>query len=179
MSENIRGRLYKEKDGTIRIDCPKLQKHFDLIIPTAYFFAFDEKLLASPDYTFEIVGKHEGEYFMIEGTPTIVADIEDLNGLLNEKDGQLYIGEQKAKLGRTKIIHESEFDRQGLEYYINSEVLAQGHFEDDIFIVNALLQKGLITSKGDAYPPPPKMKGMDPFKFVLNEVPKNEFSQRK
>jgi len=179
MSENLRGRLYKDSDSIIKFDCPKYQTHFELIIPSAYKFAFDEKLLNSPDYFFELVGKREEQHFLVEATPTLVADIEDLSGLLHEKESQLYIGEQKAKLGRTKIIHESEFDRQGLEYYLDSEVLAQGHYEDEIFVINALLQKDLITSSGDKYPPPLELEEMDPFKFVLNELPKNEFSQRR
>ncbi len=179
MSEYLRGRLYKDSDSKIWLDSPKFQKQFELIIPTAYQFAFDEKLLNSPDYVFELVGNRDGDEFLIEATPTLVADIEDLSGLLHEKAGQLYIGEQKAKLGRTKIIHESEFDRQGLEYYLNSEVLSQGHYEGEDFVINALLQKNLITSKGDLYPPPLELKEMDPFKFVLNELPKNEFSQRR
>lgn len=179
MSSAYRGRLYLDDNSIIKLDCPSEGKALELIIPQAYQFVFDEKVLNSPDYTFELLGKLEGDQLMVEGTPTIVADIEDCEGLLYEKGDQLFIGDQKAKLGRTKMIHESQFDRQGLEFYLNREVLAQGHREGEEFVINALLQKDLITSRGNAYPPPTEINGMDPFKFALNEVPKNEISQRR
>lgn len=179
MSINLRGRLYKDDQGIIRLDSPKKQNHLEIIIPTAYVFAFDEKMLNSPDYTFELVGRHENEQFFINAIPTIVADTEDHEGLLELKEAQLYLAGKKARLGRTKMIHESQFDEQGLNYYLDKEVLAQGHWEEDEFVINALLEKNLITSTGKCYPPPLEMNGQDPFKFVLNEVPKNEFSQRR
>ncbi len=178
MSEFIRGHLYQEGD-LIYLKSPKLPKDLELIIPSHYRFAFDSKLLNSEEYFFELVGVKEEGQFLVEATPTIVADLEDLEGHLKKEGEQLYIGKTKVRLGRTKLIHESSFDDQGLEFYLDQEVLSQGHFEDDIFIINALLQKNLITSRGDKFPPPPEFFKESPFDFVLKEMPKNEFSQRR
>lgn len=179
MHDLIRGHLYRGDDDLIYIASPKFSPDQRLVIPESYLFAFDQKLLNSPEYTFELAGIKEEGQFLVKATPTIVADIEDLEGLLKEVDKQLYIDDQKVKLGRTKLIHESQFDDQGLAYYLNQEVLAQGHFEGDEFVINALLQKNLLTSKGSQFPPPPEFDQEKAFDFVLEMMPKNEFSQRR
>lgn len=179
MSENLRGRLFKDDDHVIKLDSPISNRPFNLIIPDAYLFAFDDKMLGSPDYIFELVGKREGDNFLVAAVPTIVADVEDLEGALELKEDQLYLAGKKVKLGRTKLIHGSKFDDQGLSYYLDKEVLSQGHWEEDVFVINALIEKNLITSTGSLCPAPDEMSGMDPFKFVLEELPKNEFSQKR
>jgi hypothetical protein len=93
------------------------------------------------------------------------------------------IGDQKVQYGRTKPIYGIPFDQQSKDSFINKKALTQGFYKEiegeKIYIINAILEKGLLSVNGPKNYPAPKGFKKNPKKFVLKQMPKNRYSQGK
>ena len=176
----LKGTL-SEKEGKVLFSSKGIVR--EVVIPEKIQYSFDKKILNSPNYIMELKGDIEEETIKVSQTPTIFGGVESLNGFFTHIQDDLYsVDGVKAKFGRTKPIYGIPFDAQSKRHYINKEVNVQGEYREEngekIFFINAILEKDLISAKENIHNAPEEFKA-NPFEFVLNEMPKNEHSQKR
>ncbi|WP_127717205.1 hypothetical protein [Halobacteriovorax sp. HLS] len=174
-AENFRGRLSKKNDKTyFETEGQSLIVEID----KRFKYALDDVVVNSPGYIFEFEGEVIDGSLHTSKVPTIFAGTKDLNGhFTKDSSGQLFINEQKVKFGRTKVIYNDSFDKFSKEYYLNKDVVTQGHYEDDTFVINAIVEKGLISAEAQNQYPPSEEFSKDPEEFILKKMPLNKYSQ--
>lgn len=173
--QKLRGTLAKEGEVTF---LKSNDNRYIVDIRDEFKFALDEVVLNSPSYIFEF----EGE--VIDGTlhtskvPTIFGGVKDIAGFFyRDSEGQLKIGETKVRYGRTKIIYQDSFDDKSKNYYLDKEVTAQGFYDNDTFVINALIERDLISAKNTFRASEEFEKS--PKDFIIEKMPLNKFSQSK
>ncbi|MFT6071339.1 MAG: hypothetical protein ACJAT2_000521 [Bacteriovoracaceae bacterium] len=150
-----------------------------LLMDDKFKYTLDSKMLNSPGYLLQFEGEIEGDHFITSKTPTIVAGDMKLIGLLKRSpEGELSINGTRVTYGRTKPIYGIPFDETSKGSFVDKEVEAQGQIINGVFVINAIIEKDLLSVKGpDNYPAPASFKA-DPLNFILKEMPKNINSQR-
>lgn len=180
-SDNLRGSIFKNADGEILL---KTNEQEYLLQPDQRIQKYmDEVFINSPGYVFEVEGEINTETVKVWQTPRIVGDALIIKGTLsfNPTSGHFYLNETKTMFGRTKEINTYSFDNLSKHSFVGKEVITHGHFEnikgEEIYIINAILETKLISvDPNNLYPPPPKALA-NPLKFVLQEMPKNEYAR--
>ncbi|MBT3585810.1 MAG: hypothetical protein HN509_12970 [Halobacteriovoraceae bacterium] len=179
----VRGVLFRDTDGQVKLKSLVEGREIirQLTVPKMFKYTLDKKMLNSPNYTLEVVGEVTDSKIVAKQTPTVVGDILDRKGILEKVAGKFYLNGELARFGRTKPIYGIPFDDQSKKHYIGKEVITQGHFETNgdsrIFVINAILEKGLLTAADSGDFLPPLQFNEDPFDFVLNKMRLNKNSQ--
>ncbi len=184
-NERIRGSLYKDNnqiylrsksvEGNSIVRKIKISKEFE--------YAFDDVMVNKPNYVFEFEGNITDKEILTTKIPTVYGGTDDIRGFLSEGDneGELFIGNQKARLGRTKEIYLEKFDELSLQSYLNGHVSAQGHFEEingeQVYFIEAMVEDDLLSASLINQFPAPEAFEKNPAKFIIKEMVKDENSQ--
>lgn len=182
----VNGILSKDDSGRVILTSMENDREVqrEVVMAPQFEYTLDSKMLSSQNYVLEFSGEITDSQIITDRTPTIIAGKDKLDGrMITDEKGQRYIDGQKVTYGRTKPIYGIPFDEQSKSYYENKEVLARGFFEkrgdEKVFVINAILEKDLISSIGPQKYPAPKEFYNDPKAFIINEMPKNINSQGK
>lgn len=156
----------------------------EIVIDKKFKHTLDSKMVNSPNYTLEFDGEIKNGKIFASKTPTIFGDRKDVAGFLTQDgQGNFLLDEQIAVFGRTKAIYGIPFDEESKSHYVGKPVNTQGHYEvrdgQKVFVINAILEKDLFSiSKENTYQPVQEFKD-SPKKYVLEELVKNENSQKR
>lgn len=180
----VKGRLSQEDSGQIILKSIEDGAEVSRVVEMAERFKYtlDSKMLNSQNYVLEFSGEITKDKIITDRTPTIIGGKDSLSGrLITDEKGSLYINGQRVEYGRTKAIYGIPFDDKSKSYYINKNVEVQGSVEErgdeKVFVINAILEKGLISVNAPSLFPAPKSFNENPKAFILDEMPKNINSQ--
>ncbi len=152
-------------------------KRVELEYARKYEKYLDHVLMNSKNYSFEFDGELEGNKLVLDYMPRVVADIEDKIGVLTKVGEEFYLDGTRAKFGRTKPIYGFKFDEKSKNYFVGKKVHTQGHSEDGVFIINAIIPADLFSvSTENAHPASEKFND-NPLKFITKKMPKTKNSQ--
>lgn len=176
-TQKHRGTLSKKNDviyfstkGETKI--VKMDKRFQ--------FALDKVMVNSPNYIFEFEGSIEGDDLVTSKVPTVYGGESDLRGIFHkDSEGNLRIDDQLVRYGRTKVVYSDSFDNISKDYYLNKSVTTQGVYENDIFVINAILEDNLISATPINDYIAPEGFDKDPSEFITEKMPLNKYSQGK
>jgi len=184
-NERIRGSLYKEHNQVFlktKGEEGKLVSR-KVLISDEFKFALDEVMVSKPNYVFEFEGTIKEDKILTTKVPTVYGGTDDVSGFLTEgaNEGELFIGNQPARLGRTKAIYQEKFDELSLNSYLNKHITAQGHYKvidgEKVYFIEAMLEDNLLSASAISEFSAPKGFDEDPKNYVLKEMVKDHNSQ--
>ncbi len=130
-------------------------------------------------YSYEFKGELKGQTFKLAQTPTNIAGDSSLRGVLkyNEALDQYELGNQVVEFGYTKVLNFYSFDDISKKSFIGKDIIADGYYLGDRFIMQALTPANLFSAaKADKSPYESELK-KDAYKFIEKTVYKNEVSK--
>jgi hypothetical protein len=173
--DSLRGTLSSEEGQTF---LTSNGQKYSVHMTEEFKYALDKVVINSPNYIFELEGEIRGEEIHTSKVPTIYGGEEDLSGFLHRDEfGQLKIDDQPVRYGRTKVIYQDSFDQNSKDYYVDKFVTTQGQFEDGEFVINAIIEKDLLSASSDYSAPEEFNKS--PKDFIIDKMPLNKYSQAK
>ena len=149
-------------------------KRVELEYARKYEKYLDHVLMNSKNYSFEFDGELEGNKLVLDYMPRVVADIEDKIGVLTKVGEEFYLDGTRAKFGRTKPIYGFKFDEKSKNYFVGKKVHTQGHSEDGVFIINAIIPADLFSVSTDNAHPANEKFNDNPLKFITKKMPKTK-----
>lgn len=171
----VRGTLSKE-GSVVYLTSGEIKREVE--ISKEFEFTLDHKVVNSPHYIFEFIGDITSDKIIAAQPPTIVAGSGEVVGVLERRDnGSLYIGDQEVKYGRTKPIYKISFDQKSKESFIGKNIIAQGSYEDSVFVMNAIVLNNLISADNQIHFDVPQGLSSNPEEFIIEEMAKNKHSQ--
>ncbi|WP_372655035.1 hypothetical protein [Halobacteriovorax sp.] len=171
----IRGTLSKSSNEILLASKDKTRV---VEISKEFEFTLDEKILNSPNYVFEFSGDITSNKVVTSEAPVIVAGNSELVGTLKRsEDGELYINDQKVKFGRTKKIYNISFDDKSKASFVGKSIVAQGSYDENYFVMNAIVQNDLLSADSQSEFDVPQGFKSNPEEFIIEDMAKNINSQ--
>lgn len=185
-SDFIKGQLYDRGEGKFEITTPT--QNYE--VETTETIAKSLPSLANPayvtqsnglPYSYEFKGRIDNGKFVLEQTPTNIPGDTQLKGVLSYDEAldQYKIGDQIVEFGYTKVLNGYEFDKISKQSFVGKDILADGHFESDRFVIQALTPKDLFSASIPKKSVYHRQFQSDPYKFIdklayTNQVSKSQ-----
>ncbi len=130
-------------------------------------------------FAYEFKGTIKGDSFELAQTPTNIPGPSALEGVLIYDEGldQYQINGQVVEFGYTKELNHYRFDEISKKSFVGKKIIAEGRYENDIFIMQALTPSGLFSASIPEKSPYDAEINKDAYKFIKKSVYKNEISK--
>lgn len=130
-------------------------------------------------YSYEFKGEKEGNKFKLIQTPTNIPGPSSLEGVLVYDEGlDIYtINGKRVEFGYTKVLNHYSFDEISKKSFVGKKIIAEGSYEGDVFVMQALTPSDLFSATWPEKSPYENLINQNPYKFIEKTVYKNKISK--